>query len=89
MTSIFPLTGFEHDAVLNLRDTDTILHTARMLSALVVEVTAKGLNPSREMSEPDALHWLSLRLQDQLDLLSAHTGQKDAPRYMMQEGARP
>ncbi|MFT8507320.1 hypothetical protein [Acetobacter sp.] len=88
MTRTFPLTGFEHDVVLNLRDTDTILHTARMLSALVVEVTAKGLNPAREMAEHDALHWLSQRLQDQLDLLSAHTGQKDAPRYMMQEGVQ-
>jgi hypothetical protein len=57
-----------------------------MLSALVVEVTAKGGNPEREIAEPDALHWLSQRLQDQLDLLSVRAGQKDAPRYMMQEG---
>ena len=82
MTDIMPLTGFEHETVMNLRTPSVILHDARKLSGLVVAVTESGVGAGREITEPEALLWLAHRLQDKLDLLAALSGDGNTPGWM-------
>ncbi len=79
MNNQISLTGFEQETVKNMRSQELVLKDARMMAALIVEVTGGGVGDGCEITEPEALHWLSHRLQDNLDLLAAHTGVKDAP----------
>ena len=85
MTSIFPLTGFETETVKNMRDRQFLLKDAQMMAALIVEMTTGGCCIGCEVAEPEALNWLSRRLRDQLDLISAHGGDKSAPGWMQPE----
>lgn len=87
MSNQMSLTGFEQETVKNMRIQSCILSDARMMAALMVEVTAGRGRDGSGITEPEALHWLSHRLQDHLDLLAAHTGAKDAPGWMSQEEA--
>lgn len=82
MTDLSSLTGFEQESVKNLRVPSVILHDARMMADLVVEVAAKGAADGAEITCPDALHWLGCRLQDKLDLLAALSGDGNAPGWM-------
>ncbi|AKR48049.1 hypothetical protein WSS15_27420 [Acetobacter pasteurianus] len=85
MSNQMSLTGFEQETVKNMRIQSCILRDARMMAALIVEVTAGWSCDECDITEPEALHWLSHRLQDHLDLLAAHTGVKDAPGWMLPE----
>lgn len=85
MKDIMPLTGFEHETVMNLRTPSVILNDARKLSGLVVAVAESGVGDGREITEPEALLWLAHRLQDKLDLLAALSGDKEAPGWMQKE----
>lgn len=89
MTGLSPLTGFERESVQGLRIPSVILHDAQMMAALVVEVAAKGAADGGDIACPDALHWLSHRLQDKLDLLAALSGDGNAPGWMQPEGVQP
>nr|WP_025825260.1 hypothetical protein [Acetobacter persici] len=85
MKDIMPLTGFEHETVMNLRSPSVILHDARKLSGLVVAVAESGVGDGREITEPEALLWLAHRLQDKLDLLATLSGTDDVPGWMQKE----
>ena len=89
MTDLSPLTGFERESVQNLRIPSVILLDAQMMAALVVEVAAKGAADGGDIACPDALHWLSQRLQDKLDLLAALSGDGNAPGWMQPEEVQP
>ncbi|ATI11565.1 MULTISPECIES: hypothetical protein [Acetobacter] len=80
-----PLTGFEQETVKNMRSQEAVLKDARMMAALIVEVTAGWSCDECDITDPEALHWLSHRLRDHLDLLAAHTGAKDVPGWMLPE----
>ncbi|WP_386884458.1 hypothetical protein [Acetobacter persici] len=85
MKDIMPLTGFEHETVMNLRTPSIILNDARKLSGLVVAVAESGVGDGREITEPEALLWLAHRLQDKLDLLATLSDTDDVPGWMQKE----
>ena len=85
MSNQMSLTGFEQETVKSMRDQGLVPKDARMMAALIVEVTAGWSCNECDITEPEALHWLSHRLRDHLDLLAAHTGAKDAPVWMLPE----
>ena len=89
MTGLSPLTGFERESVQDLRIPSVILLDAQMMAALVVEVAAKGAADGGDIACPDALHWLSQRLQDTRDLLAALSGDGSAPGWMQPEEVQP
>ncbi|MDN7355187.1 hypothetical protein [Acetobacter senegalensis] len=85
MTDLMPLTAFEQESVKSLRIPDVVLHDARMMTDLVVEVAAKGAVDGAEITCPEALLWLGRHLQDKLDLLAALSGDGNAPGWMQPE----
>lgn len=85
MKDIMPLTGFEHETVINLRTPSIILNDARKLSGLLIDVAQSGIGAGREITEPEALLWLAHCLQDKQDLLATISDTDDVPGWMHKE----